>query len=292
MKQLFAFVLFMNVLFGFEISNFKTESFCITQNKNEYFVYRSFKANHTKYYLRVNTQTLQTSLIQKISSQTPCNYKNRYFRLLYQEVNKKHPLQNDGFIQTKQGIILTTDLCPSSKKGFEKRLYQTLINNFPHPTPVTIFITKRWIQKHQKAFLQLLMWQKENLLAITWGNHTAYHHFYPKKDLKHNFVLSPKEHLVKDIIDLEITLLHYGITPSLFFRFPGLVSDKKSVLTVAHLGYIIIGSNTWLAKGEKLKKNSIILVHGNKNETKGVNRFLQLIKKKKLLQLSDIKNSI
>jgi len=103
------------------------------------------------------------------------------------------------------------------------------------------------------------------------------HIYHPKAPLTHNFVLSPEENLTKDILDLEITLLKNGITPSPFFRFPGLVSNAKSVHIVKSLNLIPIGSNTWLAKGEKIKNGSIILVHGNKNEPKGVDMLLKLI---------------
>ena len=102
--------------------------------------------------------------------------------------------------------------------------------------------------------------------------------YHPKAKLKHNFVLSAEENLLKDTLDLEIELLKKGVVPSVFFRFPGLVSDKKTVDTISDLGLIIIGSNTWIAKGEKIKRNSIILLHGNKNEPRGVDMFLKDMK--------------
>ena len=45
--------------------------------------------------------------------------------------------------------------------------------------------------------------------------------------------------------------------------------------TVANLGLITIGSNTWIAKGQKIKEDSIVLAHGNKNEPKGVDMLLK-----------------
>ena len=153
-----------------------------------------------------------------------------------------------------------------------------LIAQPKHPFPVTLFITKRWILRHFKAFMELKEWQKKGLLDITWANHTAYHRYDKKSPLKHNFVLLPKEHLVNDILNLEVTLLNYGVIPSPFFRFPGLVSDRKSVEIVKRLGLIIIGSDSWLAKGQLPKEGSIILVHGNKNEPQGVVLLLQLLR--------------
>jgi hypothetical protein len=107
--------------------------------------------------------------------------------------------------------------------------------------------------------------------------------------LDKNFVLSKEEHLVKDILDLEITLIKNGVTPSIFFRFPGLVSNKKSIESVKSLSLITIGSNTWLAKKEPIKEGSIILVHGNKNEPLGVDIFLKLLKNNNITKLNDLK---
>jgi len=90
-------------------------------------------------------------------------------------------------------------------------------------------------------------------------------------------VLSPEENLSRDILTLEKTLLERGIVPSVFFRFPGLVSDKKSIETVTGLGLVTIGSDAWLAKGEKPKEGSIILLHGNGNEPEGIEIFLKIL---------------
>ena len=202
---------------------------------------------------------------------------SRYSQLLEDSTAPPYPLQNDGITHGTFGLYLTVDLCPSLHKGYEERLFKALIKQPNRPIPVTLFITKVWIWKHFNAFLQLKRWQKEGVIDITWGNHTAYHRYNKKSPLQHNFVLSPKENLIKDILDLESTLLNYGVVPSIFFRFPGLVSDKKSVDIVKRLGLIIIGSNSWLAKEQIPKEGSIILIHGNSNEPKGVDIFLKLL---------------
>lgn len=291
MKMVLLLLFVISNLIGNEITNYKAVNFCIDLQGKEYYAFRSLIFNKQKAFLIVDTQNLNTILIsQKVAVKKNCNKNSRYFKLIAYEKNKKHPLQNDGITSSKNGIVITTDLCPSSKKSFERRLYETLIHNFKNPVPVTVFITKRWIEKHQRSFKQLKRWQKEKKLNITWGNHTAKHIYHPHKPLKSNFVLSPEENLNKDVLDLEISLLKRGVLPSIFFRFPGLVSNKETLKKVANLGLIIIGSNSWLAKGDKLNKHSIILVHGNKNEPKGVDILLKLIKEKKIVSLSDIKN--
>ena len=272
MKKVLLLSILSNLLFGF---SYTPISGCINVNGKEYAVIRSLVNNNKKYYLTVNEESLNTKFTSQVQALSKCtNLNSRYFRLLNKSIEPPYPLQNDGITHFNSGIVITTDLCPSSKKGFEDRLYKALFKNFKNPVPVTLFITKRWILKHKKAFNQFKQWQKEGKLNITWGNHTAYHRFNPKVKLKDNFVLMKGENLQKDILDLEIELIKNGITPSIFFRFPGLVSSEKSIKKVASLGLITIGSNTWLAKGEDIKQGSVILMHGNKNEPKGVDIFL------------------
>ncbi len=238
--------------------------------------------------LAVDTRTLQTKILPFPKRTTSCRKDSRYLSFLRQAGLPPYPLQNDGITHGKEGLYLTTDLCPSSKKGFEKRLYEAIMRRFPHPVPVTLFVTKRWIERHPTAFETLRQWDRNGSLAVTWGNHTAWHHYHPGKPLKENFVLSPEENLTDDILTLEKTLLERGVTPSIFFRFPGLVSDEKAVQTVTGLGLIPIGTDAWLAKGQRPKEGSIILVHGNRNEPKGVTIFLILMEEGKIRKLRAI----
>jgi len=276
-----ALLLLFTFLFSNEITNFTPISKCVIFNNQEYKAIRAFSLNKKLVYEIVDFNSLRSGIIYQNSViDSNCSQQERhsyYENLIKFNPNINHTLQNDGFKITSDGIAITTDLCPSSKEGFEERLYLGLIKKYQNPVPVTLFITKRWIDKHLEAFNKLKKWQSEGKLDITWGNHTALHIYHPKAPLKHNFVLSPEENLTKDILDLEVTLLKNGVTPSVFFRFPGLVSDTKSVQLVKKLNLIPIGSNTWLAKGEKIKNGSIILVHGNKNEPKGVDMLLKYI---------------
>ena len=252
-------------------------------------IIRSFTLDGERKQLVVDTDTLQTSIQDIVLTiGHPCG-SSRYTHLLDKAATAPYPLTNDGITHQRAAApTLTTDLCPSSKIGFERRLYESLIRHFKQPVPVTLFITKRWIDRHPAAFEQFQTWQRSRQLAITWGNHTAYHHYHPSKPLRENFVLSPGENLTQDVLNLEIALIERGITPSVFFRFPGLVSDRQSIETIRTLGLIPIGSDAWIAKGQKQKPGSIILVHGNKNEPKGVNMLLRMIKNKNIQKLSPL----
>jgi len=240
-------------------------------------ILRTFDLEGRRMQLVVDTTTLRTRIRPMVKTPGhPCG-DSRYTRLLAQASAAPWPLQNDGITHGRKGLYFTTDLCPSSKQGYERRLYQALIDHLPRPVPVTLFITKRWIDRHPEAFRELKARDRNGSLAITWGNHTARHHYHPGKPLKENFVLSPEENLSADVLELEKNLIERGVTPSVFFRFPGLVSDRKAVETVTRLGLITVGTDAWLAKGQKPKTGSIILLHGNRNEPKGVEIFLKML---------------
>jgi len=276
------FLIFItSLLFANSVENYKPINSCVEFRNSSYIAIRSFDFNKNRALLIVDANSLNTGLVYKNDTNTtacPSDINSSKYKVLTRfNESSKHPLQNDGIVSSGQGMVITTDLCPSSKEGFEDRLYKAVIAKFKNPVPITLFITKRWINKHKKEFEELKQWQKEGKLKITWGNHTALHIYHPKVPLKENFVLSKEENLTKDILDLEQTLIENGATPSVFFRFPGLVSDKNTTEVVSNLGLITIGSNSWLAKGEKIKSGSIILMHGNKNEPKGVDIFLKIL---------------
>ena len=69
-----------------------------------------------------------------------------------------------------------------------------------------------------------------------------------------------------EILETERLLIANGGTPSVFFRFPGLVSSSALMQAVRRHHLISIGADAWLAKGQKPGPGSIILVHPNGNE--------------------------
>lgn len=281
------------LLFGAKVTDYRPNLFCYGTQVN----LRSFLLDGNSMQLSLDARTLHASIHTPVKTiGSTCNrpvYRlQRYFQLLDRANTAPYPLQNDGITQAERGIAITTDLCPSSKQGFERRLYEALMERFSPSAPVTLFITGKWIKKHTEAFAQLLAWEKAHKLSITWGNHTYSHPYHPNIPLKENFALSKDYTLKNDTLRLEKELIERGVTPSVFFRFPGLVSDQKSMQTIHDLGLIVIGSNTWIAKGEKPKEGSIILLHGNKNEAKGVEMFLKMLKQRKIQKISSLQKSL
>ena len=279
-KLRYFILLFYIALNAHNVTDYKVVHYCGKYNKKYITVIRDFKFDKNDTLLVVDNDTLKSYLIPKDKlKQTICSPTSHYKELLELSHTPPYPLQNDGITNIGNSIHITTDLCPSSKRGYEKRLYIALPKYLKPPVAITIFVTGRWIKRHQKEFNELLKMDRDGNLSISWGNHTYKHIYHPHKSLRDNFVLSAEEKFIPDILDLEKLLISKGVTPSIYFRFPGLISNQKDIDIVANLGLITIGSDSWLAKGQKIKKGSIILVHGNRNEPKGVDILLRLLKR-------------
>jgi hypothetical protein len=73
-----------------------------------------------------------------------------------------------------------------------------------------------------------------------------------------------------EILETERLLIANGQTPSLFFRFPGLVSSSPLMQAVRRNHLISLGADAWLALNQKPRDGSVILVHPNGNEELGL----------------------
>ena len=93
-------------------------------------------------------------------------------------------------------------------------------------------------------------------------------------------------------------MLERKLLPSVFFRFPGLVSDQAIFDKILALGLIPVGTDAWLAKGQWPTEGSIVLIHANGNEPLGVKDFIKLLKTEqssvlsKHWELFDLRNSL
>lgn len=287
MKKIILILLVINIsLFSSEVLNYKVENKSILFDKNRYTILRSFEMQNEKFYLLTNEKTLKTTIIKQedISTFKVNKIKNsRYYTLLEKYHQEPYVLQNYGVKSLKsKNTYLSVDMCPSSKISYEKEFYKNLAS-VQNKMPLTIFITGKWIKIHENDFKELINYQKTNKLDITWGNHSFTHFYDSSKALEENFLNAPNTNVRNEILELEKLLISYGVTPSILFRFPGLVSNENTVNEVNKLGLIPVGSNAWLAKGEKAEKGSIVLVHGNKNEHKGIELSKQMFEKKDLI---------
>lgn len=258
---------------------------------------RAFKQDGIPSFLIVNPQTLKTQVVAMTAMlpRNPPAKKNpgyfthwyvtstRYYQLLNKMTAPPYPLENQGLKHADklaEGNILSIDLCPSTRP-IEKAFFQRLIDaskSTKQATPITISISGLWIIQHHKEYQWLLQAQKNNQLAITWANHSFSHVFYRDLPYANNFLLSPESNFDYEILATEKLLLESGQTPSIYFRFPGLVSDKNLIKKLKLYGLIPLGADAWLAKHQPITPGGIILVHGNSNEHQGIVAILPLIK--------------
>jgi hypothetical protein len=266
---------------------------------------RMFSRDKGTFFLVVNPYTFKTSIdkAENINFRRPTTpdkpgyikakevYDTPYVQALTRYTGLPYPLQNGGAIRAEHsvsGMFLTIDMCPSSKP-FEQQFYQQLVtlaeqNN--QPLPIAISISGLWLLKHEQEFGWLQQQQQHDKLAITWINHSFSHLYYPDRPLAHNFLLMSQTHFKPELLATEKLLLEHGQLPSVFFRYPGLVADKKLMLQLRKYGLIPIGSDAWLAKGQWPKAGSFILVHGNSNEHRGMVLIMSILPKLKLLPLA------
>ena len=136
--------------------------------------------------------------------------------------------------------------------------------------------------QHQCSIMHLKLkkLQQDKEIYITWVNHSFNHHVSPTAPLKENFLLEHGTDIYFEVTETEKAMLKNGLLPSVFFRFPGLVSDQQLVNTITNFGLIPIGTDAWLAKGQQPQAGSIVLIHGNGNEPTGVNDFIKLLQSK------------
>jgi hypothetical protein len=80
-----------------------------------------------------------------------------------------------------------------------------------------------------------------------------------------------------EILLTEQYLLEHNQTPSVFFRFPGLVSNTMLLNQLKKFGLIPLSADAWLAKDEPITPGGIVLVHGNGNEHSGITLVNPLI---------------
>lgn len=246
------------------------------------------------FFLAVDAQELSTQLVKKqffnvkkLSSGLFDSLfsKTTYGLLLAEARQRDFPLQDAGIthsIRSGQGIDLTIDLCPSSKP-LARSFFTCLIDAFAkeeRPVPVSIAITGVWMKEHPDDFKWLVGHIANGDLAITWINHSYSHRFSKTMPLKQNFLLEQGTNLENEILGTEKALIDNGQIPSVFFRFPGLISDREIYLKVISYGLIPIGSDAWLAKNQQPHSGSIVLVHANGNEPLGLEKFFQLVKEK------------
>lgn len=175
-----------------------------------------------------------------------------------------------------QGSFLTADLCPS-RAAFDRDAIQRIIDESAQP-PVKLGLAYSglWLQRHVGEFQWLQRLELQGRLQLEWINHSYSHPYRRGVDASENFLLTEGVDLYREIFLAERQLIEMGGRPSVFFRFPGLVGNSNLLQKLGDYGLIALGSEAWLAKGQRPRDGSLILLHANGNEPAGWSAFDRL----------------
>lgn len=275
-------------------------------------VLRHFRSDGHSRYLLVSPQSLDTYVLDSAQLEViPASWDairakfgtTAYIQALLEAGHRDNQIQDAGitnFSRSQKGIDLTIDLCPSHRP-LDRIVFADLIRalaKIEKPVPVAISITGKWMNSHAEDLRWLDSLQKTKTLDITWINHTYNHYVSKNAPLRENFMLEPGTDINAEVLKTEAALLERGLLPSVFFRFPGLVSDKAVYDKILGFGLIPVGSDAWLAKGQTPGNGSIVLIHANGNEPVGVKDFIELLRKhqhetlSKKWELFDLRQSL
>jgi hypothetical protein len=301
--KLLTFVLF--IFFGLQphvfaqanyrkIENYKVFYGWAHHFPQDWMILRQFENEGKSYFLLVNPHTLETKIDEpgfyKVKpmgmSEARDYFKNTPYQKALRKAEKQSVAIQDAGIENgvpkETGISLTADLCPSHRP-LDKRIFTDIFNEFKkveRPVPVALSVTGIWMRQHPQDLEWLKQMQQKHEIYITWINHSFNHHVSMKAPLKENFLLEPGTDISYEVLETEKAMLKNGLQPSVFFRFPGLVSDQQLVFKITDFGLIPVGTDAWLAKGQQPQAGSIVLIHGNGNEPTGVNDFIKLLQSK------------
>jgi len=178
------------------------------------------------------------------------------------------------------GSFLTGDLCPSSRpldRGFLE-----LVAKQGAGTPIALSISGGWMRNHAADLDWLTKRVESGALAVSWVNHSYSHPFVKNRPNEETFLLTKGVDIDAEILETERLMLANGLTPSVFFRFPGLVSDASLMQRLRERHLVALGADSWIALGPRPRAGSIMLVHPNGNEPVGLKIFARLLQEGKV----------
>ncbi|MBI2411770.1 MAG: polysaccharide deacetylase [Deltaproteobacteria bacterium] len=266
-------------------------------NKKLKIAIRSFKEDGRARLISIDPEIFTTEIVDEgaiISTDVKIkDWKGtRFVEALYRYTAPAKGIENQGMRSAEEntgGLFLTIDLCPSTK-GFDRPAFEAT-ESLATPAPIAIAVSGLWIERHRDEFDWIRKEEAEGRIKVTWMNHSYSHPYDKLKELKENFLLTPGVGFEDEVLRNEKLLLENGITPSVFFRFPGLISDAALLEKLRKLSLIPIGADAWLAKGETPHNGAFILVHGNGNEEDGIERLLGFYGENKELKLLPLKEA-
>ncbi|MDE2577245.1 MAG: polysaccharide deacetylase [Hyphomicrobiales bacterium] len=251
---------------------------------------RAFTAGGTKMLLTVDPQSLRTQIAPAAcwTCAPTTNEAQKDTRLMRAvagagaDIHKGGPVsQNAGLTHgAGEGAYVTGDLCPTAKP-LDRSFIETMMKQGPH-TPLALAVSGLWIKEHPADFQWLVARKREGALDISWVDHSYRHRYTPKLDETKNYLMQPGSNIDAEITETEKTLISAGQTPSVFFRFPGLVADAALMEKLRARHLVALGADAWLVLSPPPRAGSVVLVHPNGNEPAGIRLFSKYLEAGKI----------
>ena len=210
----------------------------------------------------------------------------RFVRAIHASDESRVPvldtIANGGLLRgaTPTGAFITGDLCPSRKPL--DRAFLTQLETVQTPLPLALALSGTWLIRHHADFHWLQGQVRSGALQIAWVDHSYHHPFARGLPLARNFLLMKGVDPSAEIMSTERVLIANGEVPSVFFRFPGLVSSAALMQVAAEYHLVVVGAAAWLAKSPRVQPGDIVLIHPNGNEPMGLRIFLALLAEKEI----------
>ncbi len=248
---------------------------------------RSLQSQGRRYLLTVHPVTLSTQFELETCLRCHSAMRNMWRQSPYGRALESSLALGDGghvrlnlgltrALNPIQGSFLTADLCPS-RAAFDREAIQRIIENSTHvPVKLGLAYSGLWLQRHVAEFQWLQQLELQGRLQLEWINHSYSHPYRRGVDVSENFLLTQGIDLYREIFLAERQLIEMGGRPSVFFRFPGLIGNSNLLQRLGDYGLIALGSEAWLAKGQRPRDGSLILLHANGNEPAGWSAFDRL----------------
>jgi hypothetical protein len=190
-------------------------------------------------------------------------------------------LENAGLSHGEgEGVFVTGDLCPSRRPL--DRDFLELLARQGLGTPIALAISGLWMARHADDLDWLKQQAASGALSIAWVNHSFHHPYVKSRPDARTYLLTPGVDMDAEIFDTERLMIANGLTPSVFFRFPGLVSAAGLMDRLRENHLVALGADSWLALGPRPRPGSIVLVHPNGNEQAGLRIFSRLTQQGKM----------
>ena len=262
---------------------------CVNEAGDSRLATRRGRVGDEVFLLLVDPQTLQTQAARAAcwrcgETSDAREAETRFLRAAQgagNEPDTPKALVNLGLVHGEGGgSFLTGDLCPSGRP-LDRGFLELVAKQGPG-TPIALSISGSWILHHAADLDWLRKKIDSGALAVSWVNHSYSHPFAKNRPNEDTFLLTKGVDIDAEILETERLMLKNGLTPSVFFRFPGLVSDASLMQRLRERHLVALGADSWIALGPRPRPGSIMLVHPNGNEPVGLKIFARLLQEGKV----------